>query len=35
MAEAYLKPCHMSKMVRPIDNPDIVKTVYSSILRHI
>ena len=29
MAEAYSKPCQISKMMGDIENPDIVRTVYS------
>ena len=28
------KPCHISKMMRCTENPDIVRTVYSSIFRY-
>ena len=35
MPETYSKPCQMSKMVRHIENPDIVRTVYSVIFKHI
>ena len=35
MPEVYSKPCQMSKMMRHIDNPGIVRTVSSGIFRHI
>ena len=35
MPRAYLKPCQISKMMRLIGNPGIVRTVYSGIFRHI
>ena len=31
MPEAYSKPCQISRMMRHIENPGIVKTVYSCI----
>ena len=33
--EEYSKPCQISKMMRPIENPGIVRTVDSGIFRHI
>ena len=35
MPEAYSKPCQISRMMRHIENPGIVKTVYSCIFRDI
>ena len=35
MPEVYSKPCQISKMMRHIENPGMVRTVYSYILRHI
>ena len=34
MPEAYSKNCQISKIMRYIENPVIVKTVYSGICRH-
>ena len=34
MFEAYSKPCQISKMMRHIENLDIVRTVYSDIFMH-
>ena len=31
----YTKPCQISKMTRHVENPDIVRTVYSVIFRYI
>ena len=33
MSEAYSRPFQISKMMRHIENPGIVKTVYSDIFR--
>ena len=33
--EVYSKPCQISKLMRHIENPAIVRTVYSSIFRSI
>ena len=35
MPAAYLKPCQISKMMRYINNPGIVRTVYAEIFRYI
>ena len=35
MSDAYSKPCPISRMMRHTVNPDIVRTVYSGIFRHI
>ena len=35
MPDKYLKPCQKSKIMRYIENPDIVRTVYSDIFRHV
>ena len=35
MPETYSKPCEISKMMRHIENPGIIKTVYSDIVRSI
>ena len=35
MPEAYSKLCQISKMMRDIENPGIVNTVYSGTFRHI
>ena len=35
MPDAYSKPCQISQMMRYIENPGIVKTVYSSIFKNI
>ena len=35
MSEAYAKPFQISKMMRYIENPGTVKTVYSDIFRRI
>ena len=35
MPETYSKLCQISKMMRHFENPDIVRTVYSYIFRHI
>ena len=32
---AYSKPCQISKMLRHTENPDVIRTVYSGIFRHI
>ena len=34
MPEAYSKLCQISKMIRHIENPGIVRRVYSGIFRH-
>ena len=34
MPEAYSKPCQISKIMRHIENPVIIRTVYSGICRH-
>ena len=34
MFEAYSKPCQISKMMRHIENLDIVRTLYSGIFMH-
>ena len=34
MFEVYSKPCQISKMMRHIENLDIVRTVYSGIFMH-
>ena len=31
----YSKPCQISKMLRHTENPDVIRTVYSGIFRHI
>ena len=35
MPKAYSKPCQVSKIMRHIENYDIVRKVYSGIFRHI
>ena len=35
MSTTYSKPCQISKMMRHIEKPGLVRTVYSNILRHI
>ena len=35
MPETNSQPCQISNMMRHIENPDIVRTVYSGIFRHI
>ena len=35
MPETYSKPCQISKIMRHIENPGIVRTVYSDIFKHI
>ena len=35
MPEAYSKPCQISRMMKHIENPGIIRTVYSGIFRHI
>ena len=35
MPTTYSKPCQISKMMRHIEKPGLVRTVYSNILRHI
>ena len=35
MHEAYSKSCEISKMIRHIENPSMVRTVYSGIFRQI
>ena len=35
MPTAYSKPCQISKMIRHIEKPGLVRTVYSNVLRHI
>ena len=35
MPAVYSKPCQISKMMRHIENPDMVRTVYSGIFRYI
>ena len=35
LLDAYSKPCQTSKMMRHIENPGIVRTVYSGIFRDI
>ena len=35
MPETYSKLCQITKMMRHIENPDIVRTVYSYTFRHI
>ena len=35
MSEAYSKPCQMYKMIRHIENPGIVRIIYSGIFRRI
>ena len=34
MPEAYSKPCQISKVMRHIENPGMVRTVYSVMFRH-
>ena len=35
MPGTYWKPCQISKMIRHIEKPGLVRTVYSNIFRHI
>ena len=35
MSESYSKPSQISKMMKQVENPDIVKAVYSDIFKHI
>ena len=35
MSESYSKPTQISKMMKQVENPDIVKAVYSDIFKHI
>ena len=34
MPTTYSRPCQINKMMRHIEKPGLVKTVYSNILRH-
>ena len=35
MSEEYSTSCHITKMMRHVENSGIVRTVYSAIFRHI